>query len=72
LVPLPLGIDLAVLFLGYGLILIFGKSYRPGADDKPLVMVKIVLHELVKLWGVSEEGLRRNALIVLSHGGYNI
>jgi hypothetical protein len=51
--PLPLGIDLAILFLGYGLILIFGKSYRAGADDKPLIMVKIVLHELVKLWGTT-------------------
>jgi hypothetical protein len=72
LVPLPLGIDLAVLFLGYGLILIFGKSYRAGADDKPLIMVKTVLHELVKLRGVSGEGLRWNTLVVLSHGGYNI
>jgi cytoskeleton-associated protein 5 len=56
LLPLPLGIDLAVLFLGYGLILIFGISYRAGADDKPLRMVKTVLHELVKLRGTAIKG----------------
>jgi hypothetical protein len=54
--PLPLGIDLAVLFLGYVLILIFGVSYRAGADDKPLRMVKTVLHELVKLRGTAIKG----------------
>jgi hypothetical protein len=56
LVPLPLGINLAVLFLGYGLILIFGVFYRVGAGDKLLRMVKTMLHELVKLQGTTIKG----------------
>jgi hypothetical protein len=56
LVPLPLGIDLAVLLWGYGLILVFGVSYRAGADDKLLRMVKTMLHELVKLRGTTIKG----------------
>jgi cytoskeleton-associated protein 5 len=35
---------------------IFGVSYRAGADDKPLRMVKTVLHELVKLRGTAIKG----------------
>jgi hypothetical protein len=31
-------------------------SYRAGADDKPLRMVKTVLHELVKLRGTAIKG----------------
>jgi hypothetical protein len=31
-----------------------------------------LVETIVQVRGVSGEGLRRNALVVLSHGGYNI
>ena len=55
LIMLYCNIVLVHLCLHLGLVLMI-SSDRAGADDKPLRMVKTVLHELVKLRGTAIKG----------------